>query len=1038
MHTQRWQTVGLAMLLGLAIGFGLTANARAGENEEFFAAYERAQALAAKGEYSASAAQYERALELSIRDFGKDAENTATILDNLANAYTNMDEHAKAEPLFLRGLEIRKTRLGPDHPNVAVSLNNLGFMYTATGQYAKAEPLFRRALEIWETKLGPRHTYVADCLGNLADLRFHTGQYTEADTLWRRSLKIYEANFGPDDLAVANCLNNIAETCRETGRFAEAESLYLRSLQIKAAKLEPEHPLVALTLNNLATLYSEMGQFAKAEPLFLRALKLREARLGPDHVDVAATVTNLALMYIDMGRYAEAEPLCERGLQIHQAILGPNHPSVANSLTALANVYYYLRQYEKAEPRWQRCAQIYESSMGPAYPGLATVLSNLALMNYKLGEYAKAEPLDQRSLEIREGAFGPDHPATASSLHNFGLLHAAQGATQLAAEDFERERRGVRRHVASVLPALSEQDQLTFLERSDQKLWHVALSLAQANPRDPKIAARSAGWVLNGKGLSHEALATQKLLVRDSKNPAVAAKVRALRQIQSQLAGLSQRIPSSEEAAAHRRKLTDLSDQAQELEREVNRAAGRPALADPWIEPDAARKALAAEALLVDIVRFEPAIFGGDEKKGQWKPARYVAWLTPPAGVSEIKVVDLGPAAEIERAVEQVRAGMADAMGSPDKPGQIAEQGEPEAAAALSKPLAQLAELTLAPILKEAGNAKQLILSPDAALWLVPWGALPLANGRYAVEAYQIRYVVTGRDLVLGIGAKQVTGPPVIMADPNFDLGATETQAATRAVLRGAAPVAGDLAVRSISNEGSLIGHVDRLPGTATEAKAIEPKLSDYAHAKPTLYTDQYALEGVFTALQRPRVLVMSTHGFFLPDQELKPDDSPAGHASAGSETRGAALTASGKPLENPLLRCGLLLAGCNHRGNGADSSDGVLTGMEIVGTDLRGTDLVVLSACETGLGQVRNGEGVAGLRQAFQLAGAKAVVATLWQIPDKQSAQLMSDFFTNLAAGQGKAEALQSAQLKTIEARRAKYGAAHPFFWAAYTVTGN
>jgi CHAT domain-containing protein len=168
--------------------------------------------------------------------------------------------------------------------------------------------------------------------------------------------------------------------------------------------------------------------------------------------------------------------------------------------------------------------------------------------------------------------------------------------------------------------------------------------------------------------------------------------------------------------------------------------------------------------------------------------------------------------------------------------------------------------------------------------------------------------------------------------------------------------------------------------------------------------------------VRNPQVLILSTHGCFR-EQETRPDEPPP----------------------NPLLSCMLLLAGANHGAGAAvpAEEDGVLTGLEIVGIDLRGTELVVLSACDTGVGRVQQGEGVASLRQAFQLAGASAVVSTLWGIPDEESEQLVTGFFAHLAEGANRAEALHRAQLDVLQSRRRSAGAAHPFYWAAFTLTG-
>jgi CHAT domain-containing protein len=301
------------------------------------------------------------------------------------------------------------------------------------------------------------------------------------------------------------------------------------------------------------------------------------------------------------------------------------------------------------------------------------------------------------------------------------------------------------------------------------------------------------------------------------------------------------------------------------------------------------------------------------------------------------------------------------------------------------------------------------------------------------LEDHALDFLISGRDLVAAKSMQRPT-PPVVFADPDYDLSPELTEQAAKAVLRGAYKEGA-----AAASGKSRLGRVTRLPGTAMEAILVRSNLPKTGGAEPLVYTERYALESVAKSLQRPQVALFSTHGFFLADQIVRAADKELA-AMGRDEVRSTPLTAVGQPIENPLTRCGLLFAGCNPRNEGQSGGgdDGVLTGMEVVGIDFRGTQLIVLSACESGVGAVNTGEGVAGLRQAFQLAGAQSVLATLWQIPDRDSALIMNDLFANLASGQSQAEALQNAQLKRIAERREKYGAAHPFFWAAWTITGN
>jgi len=1043
-------------------------------------AFSKGRTLYDMGKYREALPYYEKALELAPRAFGENSPNTAIIVSNLANLYKNMGQYAKAEPLYERSREINEARLGKDHPDVADSLNDLAILYKAMGQYAKAEPLYLRSLEIREAKLGKNHSDVADTLNNLANLYSATGQYAKAQPLYqraleikeaklgkyhpdvasslnnlanlysdmgqyakaeqlhRRGLEIREAKLGKDHPAVADSLNNLANLYNGMGEYAKAEPLHQRSLQIREAKLGKDHPAVADSLNNLANLYAVMGQYARAEPLFRRNLEICEAKLGKDHPDVASSLNNLANLYKDMGQYAKAEPLYQRSLEIREAKLGTDHPAVASCLNNLANLYKATGQYAKAEPHYRRSLEIREAKLGKDHPAVADSLNNVGVLYADMGRYAKAEPLYQRSLEIREAMLGKDHPDVADTLNNLALLYAAQDQWNDAARVTTRLRRLVRTHVRRTLPVLSDREQLDFLQNTDEKHFHVSLSLGLERCADPAFAAASAAWLVNGKAIAQESLserARMALASTDSQTGKVASQLTSVRQ---QLAALTLAASKSGQEAARLGQIAALTDQEQKLARKLGQLLGQPSRTDPWMTLDEVRKALPDGAILIEIGRFHVPDFKAKGGEAWWKGFRYAAWLITPAGQGEVHLIDLGDADKIDGAVAAVRKGVLAAQGTATQKSVIIEKGEPDAEKELQPALATLAKLVLEPLRKHIDSRNQWLLSPDGALWLVPWEALPLDDQTYVIEKHTLRYLVSGRDLVTpAFRGKVKSDGSVIMADPDFDIDPKEATVLTAKLLGKQRPTNDEPLVALDNPQGtrsaSVIGRVGRLPGTAAEAAAIKPKLHAYASEAPWVYRGKNALEGVFKSFHSPKVVVLSTHGFFLEDQEFKGDDR-------------ADLTGSKQPLrtkdgrlpENPLLRCGLLLAGCNQAAQAKPGQDdGVLTGLEIVGCDLRGTELVVLSACETGLGQVRNGEGVAGLRQAFQLAGAQAVVASLWQVSDKDTALLMSDFFDGLAKGKGKAEALREAQLARIKAHRDRDGAAHPFFWAAFTVTG-
>ena len=298
--------------------------------------------------------------------------------------------------------------------------------------------------------------------------------------------------------------------------------------------------------------------------------------------------------------------------------------------------------------------------------------------------------------------------------------------------------------------------------------------------------------------------------------------------------------------------------------------------------------------------------------------------------------MDLGDAATIDKAIDAYRDGLKPFLTLEAK---ALSKQQKTLTSEMDQILAALRERILHPLLPFIdGPERHWTFCPDGKLWLVPWAALPLSDGAYAVEKHRLNFLVSGRDLTTRRLALKPR-PPVIFADPDFGP-SFPNGGASRGLLAKFLPVR-------------------PLPGTSREAGQVGPALAKYGGAEPRRFFQKDATAANFTKLKQPSALMLCTHGFFFDSEKTA---LPANLVGVGA-------LQEAKAVSNPLLRCGLLLSGCNQQGKGGD--DGVLTGLEIIDTDLRGTKLVMLSACDTAVGDVRMGEGVAGLRQAFHIAGA-------------------------------------------------------------------
>jgi CHAT domain-containing protein/tetratricopeptide (TPR) repeat protein len=818
----------------------------------------------------------------------------------------------------------------------------------------------------------------------------NAGDYAAALPECEALVRLAKQSRAPNHPDVGIALKNLGYVRFQLSDYPRAYEELTEAVRILETHPECETS-TTLARGLLSGVCLKQDKFQEAERQLNAALASIHARLGPDHLELAEVYDGLGRAAAGRGDWPAAGERFTRALALREKHLPQESPAIGDSLYKLANAKKSAGQYADALEYYRRAADVFERQ------------ENFLLVRMNAAAYAaylaKINSSTDKKATIRV-------PRSTTELedawHQLSKLNEREGRFREAATWADRGRRYHRAKCTLFGFDLSDGKSEVLIDDA-HAVDCMSLALKAAN--DPVVVALAASWAVNSKGaLAEIQIANLRRLKSEPEARSLLAELTGLRRDIAHVA-----LFGSDDADVA--KLTNLRARLRSREASLDSFGFAPALNDPafdWVELEEVRRALRPDEVYIEIRRV-----GGRASQ------HYAAWLIPPKGKGEVRAFDLGDADMLDALAEAVRRSVQDA------PKEVVRIGEPEAVQKLDKLLAVAARRLLKPIEAVAGGYERWIVSPDGDLWLLPWAALPTGDGGYLAERRVLRFAVSGRDLVAPTPSvirkaqePLVSGPPLVLADPDFDARAD-----------GSTPV---------THTPSL--SFRRLPGTAAEAAAVGPKLAAWANADPRVLLGPEATETAFKSAVRPRVLLLSTHGFLVTGERgagtarglIFQKRGPSKANPKGDEAQPS--VSLGPPID-PLLHCGLALAGANRR-PAADQDDGLLTGYEIVGADLRGTELVVLSACETGLGSAHAGRGVASLRQSFHLAGARSVVASLWQVPDRETAQQMVAFFGRLAEGSTPDSALAEAQRVMIRRRRASHGAAHPFFWAAFSIS--
>ncbi len=908
---------------------------------------------------------YGKMLNIYLNLLGVEYFNTATAYYNIANILNLQGKYSEALYLYKKILTIDLKLFGEIHSETSSTYHNMANVYVNLQQFDKALELYQKSLNIYSSLLNEKNEYLTATYQAMANVFNHKGEYDTALSLYHEALRIDLKNFGHHHYYIAALYHNIAYTHNNKGEYIEALEFYNKALEIDLKLFGDEHLSTASTLHAIAYVYHNLGNYDKALKLYEKVKTIDLKILGKFHPDTANTYHHIAYAYQEKKEYDKALKFYEISLEIKEKVLGVNHLSTVSTYHNMANIYEDLHQPQKAWSLYNKTLKIELKILGENHPNSANTYNNLGNLLNEMRQHTTALLYFQKALAINLRILRKNHPTLSTNFHNIGTTH-------FYLKDYEKAYRNTLtsfniflKHRTQTIRALDSSEKKSYL-KSNKDIMRFSHLFKTAYFFKPKaLQHKMLFYWLNYKGTLFE---YQNILSMVKNNPKTPTKiVNAINELNFLNSQLSHTQNQEEEKR--------LNEKIHTIEIELSKANDslKSILKLNEINTIQIASHLKPHQLYIDFAKAN---------------RNYYLFTIDHQNHISFQEIDENTTKKINQNIRAFRANtqkMADYL----QEGQVEEIEEASNKEA-KEILTQLYDDIITKYLqKKLKDKTHLIISPDGLLNYLPFEAL-YSKKQYLIEKYQINYISSGKEFIrqTKIATKKPKHQMVLFANVDFN-----------AHVKAYLPSAQDKTLAPIFGSDTDSNENETIEENLTKFDALgreEIETIQKYYANPIIFEKSSAtIENLFN-IPSSKIVHLSTHGLFLEEDTIL----------------------------NPMRKSLLVFAGANN-----NKKEATLSALQLSTLDLKETELVILSACQSGLGEIHNAEGVVGLPKALLQAGAKNVIMSLWTVSNQKTAMLMDYFYANIAKRQNYSRALQNAKIQMLEK--------HPYYWSAFILSG-